>query len=53
MERGRRGGLVDVEDVVDGGRRRDLAFGRERKEGHVWEVGGPVRAKIWGLWLVL
>ena len=37
--------VVD-DDEAEGGRRRDLALGRERKPGQVWGVGGPVRAKI-------
>jgi hypothetical protein len=41
--------------VVEGntvGRRRNLAFGRERKVGQIWGVGGPVSAKIWDKILV-
>lgn len=47
LVRGRRGrfpGVLEVGGV--GGRRRDLALGRERKPGQVWGVGGPVRANI-------
>lgn len=47
MERGSKGGFVPEPEVdVLGGRRRDLALGRERKLGQVCCVGGPVRAKI-------
>lgn len=35
--------------VLLDGRRRDLALGRERKDGHVCVFGGPVRAKIWDI----
>ena len=48
-ERGRRGTVTFPEDDVDedeGGRRRDLAFGKDRKPGQVCCVGGPVIANI-------
>lgn len=47
--RGSNGGFPGwlVVEVADEGMRRDLALGRERNPGQVWDVGGPVRAKIW------
>jgi len=47
FERGSRGGVVPLGGAeCVGGRRSDLAFGRERNPGQIWGVGGPVRAKI-------
>lgn len=49
LVRGRSGTAGPEVDALEGGRRRDFALGRERKEGQVLDVGGPVRAKIYAL----
>lgn len=50
-ERGSNGAVTfpeeDVDEEDDGGRRRDLAFGKDLKLGQICCVGGPVIANIY------
>lgn len=50
-ERGSNGSVTfpedeDVDEEDEGGRRRDLAFGKDLKLGQICWVGGPVIANI-------